>query len=791
MAEIINAEHMGFCYGVKLAVSMAETVLAKPQDKRVYAIGSLIHNKNVNDMLKSKGLTVVKSLDDVEAASIAIVRSHGEGKAFYDRAEADQIDLVDATCPNVARIHRLVFEASQDGKSIIIIGDKNHPEVEGTAGWCEDSNGINGKNNEIFVIGSIQEAEEFVACHKDWQPISIASSDDICTQRYFVVSQTTASEQKFFDIVAVLKANLSQIEVVNTVCNATHLRQVSSMELAKKVDVILIVGDKESSNTQKLAEIAKKYCKKAYFVENSCDLPLKELQKYNKIGITAGASTPTWIIKEVIAKMSEILNDTQNPMYELMDEIDKQLRRPRNGEIITGDVIQVTDKDVVLNIGGKKDGVIPRSEVTLEPGQTLQDLFKEGDEVQAKIIKNDDGDGNILLSKKKVIVSEHWEDINKALEEDTTIDVNVIREVNGGVIAAFNEINGFIPMSQLSDRYVEKANEFVGQTLTVKVMRVDQKRNKVVFSHKAVLAEERRKRMAEIWDQISVGDVITGKVMRFTDYGAFVDIGGIDGLLHISEISWGKLRHPSEVLELDQEISVKVLSMNKEKEKISLGYKQNLPEPWSVINEKYQIGQVITGKAVQLKDYGVFVELEPGLDGLVHISEVAFKRVNNISEEVKVGQDVQAKILDIDKDKKRISLSIKETLDRDAYEAELRAEEAKAGDPSKEAFDADKDQELEIPDPDGVDAGEKSEPGLPSQEAFDADKDQEFELPDADGVDVVTPNKSGDPSKEGRDSELEMPDPDGIDAGNPSKEAVDADKDQELEIPDPDAVDAK
>jgi ribosomal protein S1 len=367
--------------------------------------------------------------------------------------------------------------------------------------------------------------------------------------------------------------------------------------------------------------------------------------------------------------MSEInSNQENNPMMEFMDDIDKALRLPRNGDVITGEVIQVTDKYVIVNIGCKKDGIIPRNEVSLEPEQNLQDLFNEGDEVQAKVLKNDDGDGNILLSKKRVIVSEHWEDINKALEDKETLEVKVIKEVNGGVIASFNEINGFIPMSQLSDRYVEKADEFVGQTLTAKVMRVDQKRNKVVFSHKAVLNEERQARMMEIWDTINVGDIIEGKVMRFTDYGAFVDIGGIDGLLHISEISWGKLRHPEEILAIDQQINVKVLSMNKEKEKISLGYKQNLPEPWSIINDKYQIGQVISGKAVQLKDYGVFVELEPGLDGLVHISEIAYKRVNNISDEIEVGQDITAKILEIDKDRRRISLSIKETLDKPEIE---------------------------------------------------------------------------------------------------------------------------
>jgi 4-hydroxy-3-methylbut-2-enyl diphosphate reductase len=361
-------------------------------------------------------------------------------------------------------------------------------------------------------------------------------------------------------------------------------------------------------------------------------------------------------------------------MHDLMDEIEKSLRLPRGGEVVTGKVHQVTEKEIIVNLGCKKDGIIPSDEITLEGDQKLTDLYKEGDEIQAKVVKTDDGDGSILLSKKKLEVGEHWDEISKALEEKATIEVKVVRPVNGGVIAAYKEVSGFIPLSQLSDKYVENAEEFVGQTLEVKVSRVDQKRQKAVFSHKMFLNDEKNKKIAEIWEGLSVDDVVEGTVMRFTDYGAFVDIGGIDGLLHISEISWGKLKHPQEVLSIGEVIRVKVLSMNAEKGKISLGLKQNQPEPWSVINEKYEIGQVVAGKVVQIKEYGAFVELEPGLDGLVHISEVAHKRVGNIAEELTVGQEVSAKILEIDQERKRISLSIKETLEAPVAE-EAPAEE--------------------------------------------------------------------------------------------------------------------
>lgn len=357
-------------------------------------------------------------------------------------------------------------------------------------------------------------------------------------------------------------------------------------------------------------------------------------------------------------------------MMDLMDDIEKSLRLPRVGEIVNGKVHQVTEKEVIVNMGCKKDGVIPREEVTLEGDQKLTDLFKDGDEIQAKVIKTDDGDGVILLSKKKLEINEHWNEVNEAFENKTVISVKVVRQVNGGVIAAYKEVTGFIPLSQLSDKFVENADEFMGQTLDVKVTRVDMKKGRAVFSHKIVLAEEKQKKIDAIWNSLHVDDVVEGTVMRFTDYGAFIDLGGIDGLLHISEISWGKLKHPKEVLQIGDKVKVKILSMNAEKGKISLGLKQTTPEPWSVINEKYHVGEIVSGKVVQIKEYGAFVELEPGLDGLVHISEVANKRVGNIAEELSVGQAVEAKILDIDTERKRISLSIKQALEENFEENE-------------------------------------------------------------------------------------------------------------------------
>jgi 4-hydroxy-3-methylbut-2-enyl diphosphate reductase len=380
--------------------------------------------------------------------------------------------------------------------------------------------------------------------------------------------------------------------------------------------------------------------------------------------------------------MSEFItenNQEQNEMLAYMEDIEKSLRLPGRGEIVTGEIISVSDKEIVVNLGCKKDGIIPKDEVSLEPDQKLTDVFKAGDEIEAKVLKTKDDDGNILLSKKKLEVNEHWNEVNEAYENKTEVEVKVTNKVKGGVIAVYKEVSGFIPLSQLSDKFTENVDEFIGQTLTVKVIQTNPKRNRAVFSHRAVLMEEKAKKTEEFWNSIEVGDVVDGVVKRFTDYGAFVDIGGVDGLLHISEISWGKIKKPQDVLELEQHIKVKILSMNREKGKISLGLKQTTPEPWENIESKYQVGDVIEGKVVQLKEYGAFIEIEPGLDGLVHISEIAFKRVQSPANELEIGQIVNAKILDIDTEKRRISLSIKETLDRDAEKAETAApEEAEA-----------------------------------------------------------------------------------------------------------------
>ncbi len=660
MATITVAEHAGFCFGVTKAVETAYTELKKASQEgaQLYSLGQIIHNKIVTDELAAAGLRTVQDVGEVPEGARLLIRAHGEPDSTYLRAGERGISIIDATCPLVARIHDIARLAGAEGRALIVIGNSKHPEVRGILGSTK---------GPAFAAGSPQEAEECAVKCTDL-PLTVAA-------------QTTITKELFESCSHAILSVRPDAEIKNTICRATRDRQDAAAALAEKSDLMVVIGDPGSSNSQKLCDICKKYCKNTIFVEKSDNISLHDLQNCNRIGVAASASAPERIIKEVVTKMSEVFtknpqNEEVNDMSAYMDQIEKSLKLPGRNEVVEGTVVLVTKDHIVVNLGCKKDGILYKDEVSLEEGKTLEDVFKEGDEVQAKVIKTDDGDGNILLSKKRLQSSENWDEISAAYENKETIEVTVVKEVNKGVIANYKEISGFIPMSLLSDHYVENADDFIGKTLPVKVTKVDQKRNKAVFSHKDFLSDERKKKIAEIWNTLNVGDVVEGKVMRFTDYGAFVDIGGIDGLLHISEISWGKLKHPQEALKIGQIINVKILNMNAEKGKISLGLKQNAPEPWSVIDEQYQVGQIITGKVVQIKEYGAFVELNPGLDGLVHISEIAYKRVGKVADELKIGQEVQAKILEIDKERRRISLSIKACQDPAAAEEAAPAVEA-------------------------------------------------------------------------------------------------------------------
>ncbi|MGE9896781.1 bifunctional 4-hydroxy-3-methylbut-2-enyl diphosphate reductase/30S ribosomal protein S1 [Anaerovoracaceae bacterium SGI.195] len=678
--EICISENSGFCFGVKRALDKTLEQLDKMETQgtsyhdrnRIYTLGPLIHNQTVIDELNSKGIAIINSPEEAIEGDTVIVRSHGQGEDFYAEAKELGINIVDATCPFVERIHELVRAAYDKGRSIIIVGTAEHPEVVGINGWC---------NREGIIVNSRHELEKSDVF------------DKLKGRKCFVVCQTTLKVETYMGVLDLLTENCIDYETENTICNATTLRQESCKELAKKMEAMVILGGMNSSNSRKLFEIASEYCENSYFAENIHDLPLQELAKYYKIGIAAGASTPGTVIKEVIANMTDkqLENNVQNPMEDFMDEIESSLKLPKNGDIVEGQVHMVTDDEVIVNLGFKKDGILKKEEASLSEGETLKDKFKEDDEIQAIVKQTGDDDGGILLSQKGLAIIEHWNELAEAYEKKDIITVKVTKAIASGAIAEYKDITGFIPMSQLSNKYIENAEEFVGQELEARVIRCDLKKQRAIFSRKSVLREERKKQIEAIWENIHEGDIIEGKVMRFTDFGAFVDIGGLDGLLHISEISWGKLKHPKEVLTLGETINVKVLAMNEETGRISLGLKQTTPEPWSVIDDKIREGDIVKGKVVQIKDYGAFVEIEAGLDGLVHISEISRQRIAHTSDVLKVGQIVYAKVIAIDTEKRRISLSLKDTMDYSELQSAQQDSNAESADENENVADADAD----------------------------------------------------------------------------------------------------
>ncbi|MBU5293211.1 bifunctional 4-hydroxy-3-methylbut-2-enyl diphosphate reductase/30S ribosomal protein S1 [Anaerosalibacter bizertensis] len=632
--KIIIADNAGFCFGVKRAMDMSMEVLNENNDS-IHSLGPLIHNRQAVDKLNRLGLRVANSIDEIENGKV-IVRSHGIPYEIYEKISKMDLELIDCTCPYVKSIHKKVNEYWRKGYKIVIIGDKDHPEVIGINGWC---------NNEGIVINTEDEATNLPNLNK------------IC-----IVSQTTNTLDKFNTLSKIVSQKSSNVEIFNTICNATNLRQSSCKEVAKKVEAMIVIGGYHSSNTNKLVEISKKYCQNVYHIETVNDLSFKELSKYEAIGLTAGASTPDWIIKEVIEKMENINND------EMMKAIEDSMVYLQRGSIVKGNVILVTDNEVMVNVGYKSDGIIERTELSNDPNISPKELFKEGDEVDVYVIKLDDGEGNVVLSSKRVEDVKNWDEVEKIYENQEKVECKVIEVVKGGVIASVNGLRGFIPASLLSVKYVRNLDEYKGKTLLAKIIDFNRNKNKIILSRKEIEKEEIEEIKNKVWDSLEIGNIIEGEVKRITNFGAFVDIGGIDGLVHISDLSWNKIKHPSEVVSEGEKIKVEVLDFNRENNRISLGLKQILPRPWDVFMDSCKVGDIVKGEIVNLLDFGAFVRLDSGVDGLVHISQISNEHVNRPSDKLKVGEKVKVKIMDIDEEKERISLSIKEALEEDKDE---------------------------------------------------------------------------------------------------------------------------
>jgi 4-hydroxy-3-methylbut-2-enyl diphosphate reductase len=637
--EIIVASKGGFCFGVKKAIDSAVHETEVNHEHRIYTYGPIIHNHQVIAYLETLGIQEVDTIEGLEAGSTLIIRSHGVPYNFYESAKANDLIILDATCIFVKKVQKIARDAYLRNETVLIIGDVNHPEVVAIKGWCD---------NRALVV-------------KDLAALRDISLPSDCALT--LVAQTTLNQSVWHDIETYVNAHYPQAKLFNTICSATQERQDEVEKIAKKVDAMVVIGGMHSSNTQKLYEISKKIAQNAYHIESASELTVYNMQKYDKIGIVAGASTPNWIVKEVIAYLEsegEALSMDNgmmsNEMQALMEE---SLIIPRRGSIVKGRVEQITDNDVMVSIGYKSDGIIPRNEVLLETGMTLRDVFKLDQEIEVSIIKLDDGQGNVLLSYKRARESYDWTELEAKFEEKALIDVKITGLTKGGLIATYGNARGFIPASHIALGFEKDLTKYVGQTVTVQMLDLNKMKRRMTLSRKELLQEQESTRKETFWAGIHDGAMIEGTVKRISNFGAFVDIGGYDGLVHISELSWGRVNKPQDAVKVGQKVMVKILSTNREDDKISLSLKQATQNPWEIAVTKYAAETDHEARVLNMTDFGAFVELEPGVEGLVHVSQISNKRVEKPSSVLTIGQVVKVKVLELNIDEKKLKLSMK------------------------------------------------------------------------------------------------------------------------------------
>lgn len=698
--RIITAKNMGFCFGVRRAVEMS--LEAAKKYGTVYSLGELIHNREVVSELEEQGVKPISGLDELPEGGVLIIRSHGVSPGVITECEKRGAVCIDCTCPFVEKIHSIVSRAHENGRTVVIAGKPEHPECVGINGCCGGGGVFVGSSEELRLL-----------------------EDALRGKKLTLVSQTTFDLNGFIGIAEEFTRLFPDGEVHNTVCQTTRERQKEAAELASKCGAVLVLGDRHSSNTRKLAEICEMQCKNVKRIANISEIPI-EISADDDIilGVVAGASAPDSLIREVITRMSEMdkanvenciaentetvteaveaaetvaetaaetvaeaaneaaetvaeVTETAAPAEAAAEEpvveegetnfeeaLEKTLVRIRNGQILTGTVLSIMEGGVVgVSVGYKADGFIPRDEFSSDPDVDPADVVNVGDKIEVEVLKVNDGEGNVLLSRKNVESKKVWEQFSADAEsEGKVVEAVGKKVVKGGLIADVNGIEAFIPASQVAPKYIEKLDEFVGQTMKVKILEVDKQRKRVVASRKAVVLAEAEEAKRQKWAQLEAGTKVKGIVRRLTDFGAFVDIGGIDGLVHVTDAAWGRVKNVSEVLKVGQEIEVLIINVDPEKQRVSLGYKQLQPKPWTMAAEKYPVGTIVEGKVVRIVTFGAFVALEPTIDGLIHISQVGARRVTKVEDELHVGDIVRCKVLEVNPEQRRISLSRKEVI---------------------------------------------------------------------------------------------------------------------------------
>ncbi len=645
--EINVAEKAGFCFGVDRAVKIAYDTIADKKSK-VYTLGMLIHNKDVTGELEGMGVVPAQNIDEIPSGSHVIIRAHGISKDEYSRLEQKCVQIIDATCPFVKRIHKIVSEEHQKGRQIVIAGDKDHPEVKGINGWCE---------NSAYIVNSEEDCQEILT-KSPCLPISI-------------VSQTTLRPEKAKKISEILKKYFTNAVFFDTICSATEERQQAAERLSKESDLMLVLGGKNSSNTEKLFEICREHCESTYKIENAKELDgLVHLFKKNikKVGITAGASTPDKVIKEAKLTMAEITNEMN-----FAEALEETLKPLTTGDIVKGIVIGITPTEVQVDIDGKYDGVIPFNEMTNDSSANLSDIVKVGDEVDVFVVHVSDRDGVVTLSKKKIDAEKGLKELREDFENKTVLTAKISEIVRGGIVAIVKGIRVFIPASEAAERFIEDLGGLLGTEASFRIIKMDKDRRgrlRVVGSIKSVAREISEKKAEEFWAAAEVDKKYTGTVKSLTNFGAFIDLGGADGLIHISELSDSRIKHPSEVVKVGDTIEVYIKELNKDANKISLVKELQAQKDareaafWAGI----EVGKNFTGTVKSLTSFGAFVDIG-GVDGLVHISELSWNRIKHPSEVVKVGDSIEVYVKEINPETKKISLGHKKEEDSPWYQA--------------------------------------------------------------------------------------------------------------------------
>lgn len=652
--EIKIAEYCGFCYGVKRAVEMAEKAAADRINGAT--LGPLIHNPQFIAELEAKGIACKDDLDQFTAGETVIFRSHGVGPEVYEKAEAKQLNIIDATCPNVRMAQKKAYQAAQDGYLPIIVGEKNHPEVKSIKKWA-------GEN--AIVVEYLKDISE------------VPQKD-----KYAVIIQTTFELQKFEEILAALqKEREGEYRVERTICLATSQRQNAAMKLAGEVDAFIVIGGRNSANTRHLYELVASKCPKAYHIETAAELEQEMFRDCIKIGITAGASTPDRLIKEAIVAM-------ENMDFEsLLAQSEEVNVYP--GKIVEATVIQLDKDGVYVDFGYMREGIVTYPEWSLtETAEELMATIKVGDKVEVKVIPGTSKDDFVRMSKIKAERDAAWKNVAELAEgEKRAATVKVIRIIKNkaknivGLAVAVEGVEGFMPASHVELKRVEDFTGYVGQELEAEIIEVDLEKKRIVVSRRDLLKAEKEAK-AKAWKEakeariaaakearaaaeeaayasVEEGTTVPGKVVKIAEFGLFVEVGaGLVGLVHNTELSWNRNAKAEDVAAVGDEVEVFIKKIDRENKRVALSIKATQEDPWKVEAGKLNIGDIVEVQVLRFLPFGAIVKISDKVEGLVHISEIAEERIAKADDVLEAGQIVKAQVVKMDLEGKKIGLSI-------------------------------------------------------------------------------------------------------------------------------------